>query len=196
MNFTFPHFHFILLHFSADSKVLFYCFVWTLSIIGLFCWIYLFAYMLCLILSRFPWLLLYVVDAWLHPWTWHIRIMLVFFVNPTCSLPMDVTWNEAFYIHFLLDFLLLFLPFLSCFFFLLIPMFLVSSWCWVPHLGWPFWLRCFWESPIWATLHTVRNFWMSVSRMDHTETPRDAMEEYNWGWGNLYSMLDMGEATM
>ena len=117
MNFTFPHFHFILLHFSADSKVLFYCFVWTLSIIGLFCWIYLFAYMLCLILSWFPWLLLYVVDAWLHPWTWHIRIMLVFFVNPTCSLPMDVTWNEAFYIHFLLDFLLLFLPFLSCFFF-------------------------------------------------------------------------------
>ena len=86
VNFTFPHFHIILLHFSADSWVLFYWLVWTLRIIGLFFWIYLFAYMLCLILSWFPWRLLYVVDALLHPWTWYIRIMFVFLVNPTYSL--------------------------------------------------------------------------------------------------------------
>ena len=36
VNFTFPHFHIILRHFSTDSRVLFYWSVWTSRIIGMF----------------------------------------------------------------------------------------------------------------------------------------------------------------
>ena len=126
VKFTFPHFHIILLHFSADSWVLFYWLVWTLRIIGLFFWIYLFAYMLCLILSWFPWRLLYVVDALLHPWTWYIRIMFVFFVNPTCSLAhgCHLKWGSLY--SFSAWFPFLFLLSLLCsylFFFSLFPYF-------------------------------------------------------------------------
>ena len=31
--------------------------------------------------------------------------------------------------------------------------------------------------------------WISVSHAGHIETPKDAMEEYRWGWVNFYLML-------
>ena len=64
----------------------------------------------------------YKIDAWICFWTWHVRLVLIFFVNPTYFEPMDVTWNGALHIyglHVLLFTLLLVFTLIPVFVFIL-----------------------------------------------------------------------------
>ena len=96
---------------------------------------------------------------------------------------MDVIWNEALYIHVLLDFLYalpsILLWLLSLLF---ISLFLVSSGCWASKLSWSSWLACFLGEPNKSNFNTDRYLWIPVSHVDHIETPKNVMEEYKWGW--------------
>ena len=80
----------------------------------------------------------YKIDAWICFWTWHVRLVLIFFVNPTYFEPMDVTWNGALHIyglHVLLFTLLLVFTLIPVFVFIL-TFFLLCLECWVSCKCW------------------------------------------------------------